>query len=262
MICSCRVGRHTPQRLLARSQRGDYSRGSPRKRDNEPEVSTSFRQPQGIVLITYADQRNSVRRYTLYQFLNRKHLTSCKEVDDKTASNSASGCCTRTTAILIIPFVLDWASNLALLALVVTAMTSWRWCYPLSCVYPVQCALFLSMSYDSHGTLDLGGSGAFPQRWIPFRVILTPVLTSRSLSISILSCVDSIDVPMRSSDPPLCRLAVRALQPRTPESRWNGRKQYVSLSYHATSERAMELETSAYGVEPRQCRYTLRPPLS
>lgn len=118
------------------------------------------------------------------------------------------------------------------------------------------------MSYDSDGTLELGGSSEFPQRLIPFRIILMPLFRSRSVSISILSCVDSIDVPMRPSDQPLCRLAVRALQPRTPESRWNGRKQYVSLSYRATSELAMELETSAYGVEPHQCRYTLRPPLS
>lgn len=173
-----------------------------------------------------------------------------------------SGCCSRTTDILIVPYVLGLPGGLALFALVVTAMTSCRWRYPPIRVYPAECVLFLSMYYDSDGTLELGGSRAFPQRWIPFRAILTPVLRSRSLSISILSCVISIDVPMRPSDQPLCRLAVRALQPRTPESRWNGRKQYVSLSYRATSEQAMELETSAHGAEQRQCRYTLRPPLS
>lgn len=88
------------------------------------------------MLITYADQRNPVRRYTLYQSLNCEHpLTSGNEVDVKVASNAASGCCDRTTAILIILCGLDRLGGLALLILAMTMTTRCRLRYSPGRVY-------------------------------------------------------------------------------------------------------------------------------
>lgn len=82
---------------------------------------------QTLALIIDVDQRNPVRGLrTSYRSLNREHLINDNEVKNQISSSSVSGCCSQTAAILIIPFVLDWPSDLALLALVVTTMTSCR----------------------------------------------------------------------------------------------------------------------------------------
>lgn len=121
LICSCQDRRRTPQRLLARSERRDLSRDSPRKRDNE--VCTSSRQTQGHVLITYADQRKPIRKAGIVPVLEPRTSHQRQRSGNQTASSSVSGCCTRTTAILNIPFVLYYPGGLALLALVAPATT-------------------------------------------------------------------------------------------------------------------------------------------
>lgn len=106
---------------------------------------------QTLALIIDVDQRNPVIRVRIVLVHEPRTPHQRQQSENQISLSTVSGCCSQTAAILIIPFALDRPSDLALLALVVTAMTCCRWRYP-----PIESCLSCPVRFIPLHVLRLG----------------------------------------------------------------------------------------------------------